>query len=149
MFLNFREGVFTYGVYNFLEDVHLSKFIFDGDLNRLYDFINVNAEIILNDTESLSVNLLKRVKEYVEKNQNQFVSLQDIITTLEINISESQLRKLLEESETFELQDDKWRIKGQIPGTNKVKQYFIEQGFITIDMLNEILKKHGIQPVDI
>jgi hypothetical protein len=149
LFFSFKDGIFTCGIYNYLEDKHVSKFVFDGDLNRLYDFINVNAEIILNDLESLSVNLLKRVNEYIEKNQNQFVTLQDIITTIEINISESALRKILEESDNFESQDDKWRIKDQIPGTSKVKQYFIEQGFITIDMLNEVLKKHGIETIDI
>lgn len=145
LFFDFKEGLFTCGIYNFFENSYLSKIEFDGDLKKLYDFIKVNSEYIINDNERSDDVFLKRVIKLIESECNTGMTIKEILVSLDSNLSESNLRKLLEESIDLEIIDDKWKIKGQIPGTNKLKNYLTEQGFITMDMLIDILEKNGIK----
>lgn len=149
LFLTFKNGIFTCGIYNFFEDKYLSKIEFDGNLENLYDFIRINSEIILNDTEKSSDIVVKKIKSIIEENSNIGMTIKEIIEKMDTNISENNLRKLIDDSDIFELIGEKYKIKGQIPGTNKLKKYLTEQGFITIEILTKILEKNGIKLEDI
>lgn len=148
IFLTFKDGKFYYGVYNYLENKHLiqNEFI---DLDRFYDFLEVNSESILNDVEKSSDILIKKVRNYLETSDNIGKLTSEIISNIDTNVSESTLKSILLDVEDFELDNDKWKIKNQIPGTGKLKKYLTEQGFITIDMLVKILERNGIKLEDI
>jgi hypothetical protein len=148
LFFFFKEGNFYYGIYNYLENKHLIQNEFT-DLNKFYDFIDINSELILNDVEKSSDVLIKKVRNYLESSDNIGKKTSEIISGISSNISESSLKSILVDVEDFELDDDKWKIKNQIPGTGKLKKYLTEQGFITVDILIKILEKNGIKLEDI
>ncbi len=148
LFFSFKEGNFYYGIYNYLENKHLIQNEFT-DLNKFYDFIDINSELILNDVEKSSDILIKKVRNYLESSDNIGKKTSEIISGIDSNISESTLKSILVDVEDFELDDDKWKIKNQIPGTGKLKKYLTEQGFITMDILVKILEKNGINLEDI
>jgi hypothetical protein len=145
LFLSFKNGIFYYGIFNYIEQLHITEFEFDGDLNKFYDFIDSNSELIRNDTKKASLNLIIKVKDFLESTDNLGKTISEIILNLKSNISENNLRNLLIESDEFDLVGDKWKIKNQIPGTGKLKKYLTEQGFVTIDMLIELLNRNGIK----
>jgi hypothetical protein len=144
LFFSFKQGNFYYGIYNYLENKHLiqNEFI---DLNKFYDFVDINSELILNDVEKSSDVLIKKVRNYLESSDNIGKKTSEIISGIDSNISESTLKSILVDVEDFELDDDKWKIKNQIPGTGKLKKYLTEQGFITVDILAKILEQKGIK----
>jgi hypothetical protein len=143
IFFSFKEGKFYYGIYNYLENKHIIQNEFT-DLNKFYDFIDINSELILNDVEKSSDFLIRKVRNYLESSDNIAKKTSEIISGIDSNISESTLKSILMDVEDFELNDDKWKIKNQIPGTGKLKKYLTEQGFITIDILVKILEENGI-----
>lgn len=145
IFMEFSGGDMRYGVYNYLEGKHMDRNVFNGDVDKLYDFIDSASELILNNTKTSLESLIENVKKIIEDNGNIPMTISDILSKMDNNMSVFDLKHIMDGSDVFEQVDSGWRISGQIPGTNKLKSYLVDQGFITYDMLFSILNKNGIK----
>jgi predicted Mrr-cat superfamily restriction endonuclease len=143
LFIVFKDGQMNYGIYRHIDRVHLSQHTFDGDINRFYQFILDNKDSILNDTEKSKDILLKNVKKILQDNNNIALTSREIVDRLENRIDNNTINNILS-SDIFETtEDQKFKLKSYMP--TKLKELFENNGFITIDVLKQILEQCGVQ----
>lgn len=142
-FIVFKDGQMNYGIYRHIDRVHLSQHTFDGDINTFYQFILDNKDSILNDTEKSKDILLKSVKKILQDNNNITLTSKEILDRLENRVDNNTINDILS-SDIFETTDDqKFKLKSYMP--TKLKELFENNGFITIDVLKQILEQCGVQ----
>lgn len=132
-----------YGIYRYIDKVHISQFIFDGDIDKFYNFIRENKSLILNDVLRSSDIITDEIKNIIQDNNNIALSYKEIIERLSTKIDKNTFDNIIE-GEFFEkTEDSKYKLKNYMP--TKLKELFESNGFITIDVLKQILEQNGIK----
>jgi hypothetical protein len=144
LFIEFENGEMNYGIYRHIDRVHISQHIFDGDINKFYQFILDNKHTILNDTEKSKDVLLKTVKIILQDNNNIALTSKEIVDRLETRVDNNTINDILSSDDIFEkIDDSKFKLKSYMP--TKLKELFENNGFVTIDILKQILDQCGVQ----
>lgn len=142
-FITFENGEMRYGIYRYIDKVHISQFVFDGDIDKFYNFIRENKSLILNDVLRSSDIITDEIKNIIQDNNNIALSYKEIIERLSTKIDKNTFDNIIE-GESFEkTEDSKYKLKNYMP--TKLKELFESNGFITIDVLKQILEQNGIK----
>lgn len=141
LFISFVDGQMRYGIYRHIDRVHISQNIFDGDINSFFNFINDNSELILNDTKKSMEFIVDDIKEILQNNNNLPLTIKEINDKLNAKVSNNIITEILK-SDEFENDGLKYKIRNYM--STKLKDLFEKNGFITIDVLRQILEKNGL-----
>jgi len=141
-FIGFRNGEMRYGIYRHIDRQFFDgEKIFDGDVNEFYRFVSTSSELILNDVEKSKDFVLNNIKEILQNNSNLPLTIKEINDRLDNKISSNAITEILK-SDEFENDGLKYKIKNYM--STKLKDLFEKNGFITIDVLKQILEQNGI-----
>lgn len=143
LFISFDEGQMKYGIYRHIDRVHIKQYIFDGDINSFFYFIDDNREMILNDNKKSKEFIEDDIKDIFQKNSNIALTQKEITDRLSIRVDRSLITDILSSNIFEKNEDQKFKLKSYMP--TKLKELFENNGFITIDVLKQILEQCGVQ----
>lgn len=174
LFFSFYKGKFTYGIYHHVKQQYLIGPIDFVDVDGLFDFVNENKNLILEEEIRQKMTFVEAAKYVLEQNGNSPMtsveiwneisklrlvatagktpqaSLNSIVTAHSVNLEkvapERQARK------KFEIKNSIFKIVSTEPYKfilnnympPHIKENLTQNGFITIEMLAEIFKKNGL-----
>jgi hypothetical protein len=131
-----------YGIYRHIDRQFFDgEKIFEGNINEFYKFIEENSELILNDLEKSKDFVLNNIKEILQNNSNLPLTIKEINDRLDNKISSNIITEILK-SDEFENDGLKYKIRNYM--SIKLKDLFEKNGFITIDVLRQILEQNGL-----
>ena len=166
LFIEVRNGVFTYGIYNHMEKSYLEgPFLFDT-FDNLYKFVDDNKDSILNEVIEPGMTFVDAAKFILEELGNKPMTSNEIwdeinnrrlvrtngktpaatLSTIILNDCVNSTVNGNKSRNIFKMVDSKpqkFILNNYMP--KAIKEAMIENGFITIDMLKEIFEKNGLK----
>lgn len=136
LFIEIKNGIISYGVYRFFDKTYLvGPFQFDGDLKKLYSFIENNSDYIVNDTKKSIDYFKEEISEIFKNNNNISMTVEEISKKLKYSPGNAELIRLLSNDVEFESIDDRWKLSSYIP--NDMIEDFNKAGFVLKSELDE------------
>lgn len=166
LFLDFNNGNFTYGIYNHKEKIYLNGPIQFNSFDNLYEFIDENKNIILNEIIDLGMTFIEGAKFILEDLGNKPMTSKEIwdeidkrnlvrtggktpwasLNTIILNdcvdspVAGSKSRNLFK---MVDRNPARFILNNYM--SSSIKETMIKNGFITIDILKEIFEKNGLE----